>query len=475
MLFSAVVHIFLENHGILPEFHEVVGQFAFRHSQIAILQRIGFRRSGRRHGARIGQVFGDEFFGLVIPGRTRNDGGSGFFEAAARALQRPFFAAELADRGHDGIGLHLELLRHHLHIYVAQDGIGHDGHALHDIADHLRAADRIALRVLEQQLALVGDEIFLVLFDVLLDLDQGVALGEGVRVVFGRQQHHLHAQALLQHQVDAAQGGLDAGLVTVVDDGDLLGKALDQADLLHGQRGARRGHHVGDARLVHRDHVGVTFHQDALVGLGDAVLGLEDAVERAALVVDLALRAVDIFGDALVGLQGTAAEGDYAAADGVDREHDPVEEAVVELAAPLPFQAKTGSHEVFFLVAGLQGGGGKSQRARGGVAQAELADGLVGEFALAEVTQADGLAHFAVPQHVGIELLGIFAHHQQALIAHAAGDLLGRLLFLHDFDVVLLGQVAQGFPVTEVLVLHQEGDGIAGLAAGEALEDAFGG
>ena len=36
------------------------------------------------------------------------------------------------------------------------------------------------------------------------------------------------------------------------------------------------------------------------------------------------------------------------------------------------------------------------------------------------------------------------------------GDLLGRLLFLHDFDMVFFGQVAERLDIGQVLVFHQD-------------------
>ena len=54
-------------------------------------------------------------------------------------------------------------------------------------------------------------------------------------------------------------------------------------------------------------------------------------------------------------------------------------------------------------------------------------------------------------------------------------DLLGGDLFLLHLDVVSLCQPAERFGVREVLMLHDEVDGVAALAAAEALEDALGG
>ena len=47
--------------------------------------------------------------------------------------------------------------------------------------------------------------------------------------------------------------------------------------------------------------------------------------------------------------------------------------------------------------------------------------------------------------------------------------LLGRQLFFLDGNSVFAGQIAQGFGIAQLLVLHDEAHGISTLAAGEAL------
>ncbi len=474
---AAIVHILFKVHRVFPEFHQIVSQFALRDSQVFVADHIARRLHGYRPGIfaflrKVGRV---QFFRLrrllcpTLPGLSL------VLEAAARALQRLFLAPDRCDRGKHGVRLLVEFFGHQFHIDVAQDRIGYHSDALHDVTDNLGPAYRVALTLLEQQVALERDEILFILLDIFPDLDQGMALGKGVGIIFGRQLDHLHAETLLQHEIDTAQSRFNTSRVTIVNDCYLVSKALDQADLLHRERGAGRGHHIGDAGLVHRDYVGIAFHQDALVLPGNAVLGLEDTVEGPALVVNLALGAVHIFGNALVCLERASAKSDHAPADGVDREDDPVEETVVQFPGPFAFQTQARIDQVFFLVTVFQGFRAKGQRTGSGIAQAELADRLVAELAFMEVAQADSFPYLRVPEDVGIKLLGIVGHHQQALVAHAVGDFLGRLFFFDDFNMVFFRQIAQRLDIGQVLVLHQEGHGITGFAAGEAFEDALGG
>ena len=112
-------------------------------------------------------------------------------------------------------------------------------------------------------------------------------------------------------------------------------------------------------------------------------------------------------------------------------------------------------------------------RAGGRIAETELADGLVGEFSLVEIRKSDCPPLFVVPQHILEILLGKLGHHQQALMFETAGNLFRCLLLLYDFDMILLGQILERLGIGQVLVLHHERDGIAGLAACETLEDTF--
>ena len=73
------------------------------------------------------------------------------------------------------------------------------------------------------------------------------------------------------------------------------------------------------------------------------------------------------------------------------------------------------------------------------------------------------------------ELPGIFTHGQQAFAVLPGGYLFGRFFLFLYFDMIFLGQVAEGFRVRHVLVLHYKAHGAAGLAAAEALVDAPGG
>ena len=248
---------------------------------------------------------------------------------------------------------------------------------------------------------------------------------EGVGVVPVRQQHHADVHPLGQHHRDAAQGGVDARGVAVVHDGDVLRELLDQAHLLHRERGAAGGHDVGDAELVHHHHVHVALHQDAAVLPGDVALGEIDAQQVAALDVDLRLGRIDVFGR-IVRAERAAAERDHAPAHRVDREHHALAELVRQRAVVV-LHRQAGAQQVLILVAGGAGGVHQGRPPRRRPAQPPVLDRGILDAAGAEIGIAHGAA-FAVLELVGEELPGEFRHQQQALAALAPGNLFGGLL-----------------------------------------------
>ena len=80
---------------------------------------------------------------------------------------------------------------------------------------------------------------------------------------------------------------MDARLVAVVKQRDVVGKPPQHLDLVDAEGGARVGHHVLDACLVHGDDVGIALDHEDAVFLDDGLLGLKDAVELALLMVDV--------------------------------------------------------------------------------------------------------------------------------------------------------------------------------------------
>ena len=305
--------------------------------------------------------------------------------------------------------------------------------------------------------------------DEIAQFGRVVLAGERVGIVSVRQQHDPHVQAVFQDHVDPAQRGFDAGAVAVVDHRHVAREAADQPDLPVRQRGARRGDHVFDSGLVHRDDVRVTFDQDTAILLRDRPFGEIDSVQDVAFVVHLRFRRVQVFRDFLVGAHRPAAECGYASADPVDREHDPAAETVV-IAARLAFDRQSGADQELLFVAVGQRLPRKSVAAVGTVAESEFPDRGVREPAFAEIADADALSFGRVVQRPDEIVGGIRRDDHHALAVVVAAHLFGSLFAFGDLDAVFAGDVFQRFGIGHVFVFHHEGHGIASLAAAEALE-----
>ena len=125
------------------------------------------------------------------------------------------------------------------------------------------------------------------------------------------------------------QRRLLAGPVGVQREDNRRREPLELVRLLVGQGRAHQPHGALHAGLVHRDHVDVALaeHGEALARRGGArKVGRE---EVAALVVELAVGAVEVLG-ALFGLGSARAEAEHPAASVAQREGDPRAEAIVE-------------------------------------------------------------------------------------------------------------------------------------------------
>ncbi len=303
-----------------------------------------------------------------------------------------------------------------------------------------------------------------------------MAPGERIGVLGLGQQHDAHVHALLEDHVDTAQRRMDTRRIAVVDDRDVLRKAVQQAYLLRRERRTGRRDDVLDPGLVHRNDVGIALHHDGEVLLLDGFLGEIETVEFALLAVYLALGRILVLGDFLVGAERTAAERHDTARNIVDREHHPVVETVEERTVALALERQARREEEFLLVPGGQRVLGHLVALGRAETEAEFLNRGVGHAArLAEIGHADAHPLALVVQIVG-EVVGrptIERKHGFAVVV--APLLLGGELLLLDLDAVALGHHLERFGIGDVLVLHQERHGVAALAAAETLVDALGG
>lgn len=263
---------------------------------------------------------------------------------------------------------------------------------------------------------------------------------------------------------------MDTRRVSVVNDRDVFRKTVQQAYLLGRERCPGRRNDVLDTRLVHRNHIGIAFDHDGEVELLDRLLGEIESVQLTFLAVYLALGRILVLGNGLVGTQRTAAESDDAPRNVMYGENHPVAEAVVERTVALAFERKAGRDQELLFISRRQRILRHPVATRGAEPEAELLDRGVGHAALlAEIGHTHAHALGLVVQVVG-EIIGrpaVEREHRFAVVV-AAYLFLGHLLLL-DLDAVSFGHHLQGFGIGDVLVLHQERDGIAAFAAAEAF------
>ena len=119
--------------------------------------------------------------------------------------------------------------------------------------------------------------------------------GETVRVITVREKEHLYVHLFFKQHIGTSQRSMNTRIIAVIEKNDVTGKAVQQSNLMHAQRRTRVGHYIFDATLMHRDNIGVSFHHKDTILLGYRLLGLIESIEFAFLMIDNAIRRVDIF------------------------------------------------------------------------------------------------------------------------------------------------------------------------------------
>ena len=234
----------------------------------------------------------------------------------------------------DDVRLNLEAAGYGFHVNLPFDGVRNLRYRIGNLINQVGFLERVVSRFREHEVCLEDNAVLLLLLDECLNLFQRMLAGEGVRIVTVRKEHHARIHAFPEDEADGADGGMQAGFIAIVHDGDILGELADEPDLLLRERRSAGGYHVGDAHLVHHHHVHVALYQDASVRLGDLALGEVDAQQVAALDVDFRFRRVDVLGR-VVRFERAAAIGDDTSAHGMDGKHHALAEFIDQLAIVL--------------------------------------------------------------------------------------------------------------------------------------------
>ncbi len=144
---------------------------------------------------------------------------------------------------------------------------------------------------------------------------------------------------------------------------------------------------------MHRDDVGIPFHQEAIVVLANGVLRLVQSVEHLTLMVDLRFRGVDVFGLVWLLSEHARTKSNDLPRDVVHRKNDPAAKTVIGGSIVL-FYHQPGLYQKFFVVPFLNGFIAEFLPAIERIAQLKFFQRTVVEAALAEVAQSDSPALF---------------------------------------------------------------------------------
>ena len=233
-------------------------------------------------------------------------------------------------------------------------------------------------------------------------------------------------------------------------------------------RGTQRCHRLGDPELEQRDHVHVALDHDQPLDLLVGLAYLPQAVQFAALVEQRGLGGVEVLG-AVVLLEHAAAEGDHPATAVEDREHHPVAELVVDVAA---------------VVLGEQAGAVEQLHpplvlaqciAQAAVAIRRVADLEARAVLFIHATAIQVAAGLVAALQVALEELRGRLKRRVQLAAVVL--LLGaaRVLAARHFHASALGQFIHRVEEFEAVVVHQEADRGAMRATTEAVIELLGG
>ena len=133
---------------------------------------------------------------------------------------------------------------------------------------------------------------------------------------------------------------------------------------------------------MHRQHICISLHEEALVLVDDAAFGLEQPVKLVAFLIDYRLRGIDVLCP-VVFFQRPASEGYHFSCDVKHGKHHAPFEAVV--IAALVVHAQPGLHRIFriesVLLDGIVEGGAVVHR----IAEMEFLDYVVVESAFVEI------------------------------------------------------------------------------------------
>ena len=264
-----------------------------------------------------------------------------------------------------------------------------------------------------------------------------------------------------------------AGLVRVEGEDDVLGEALERAQVLETERRPARRDGRLDPGLVERDHVGVPLNDQTPAGFHDLALRAVERVEHLGLLVDRALGRVQVLRP-ILGAHLARAERDRVAGEVVDREHHASAETV-DQPAVLAARAQAGVGDLLLGKSFPLEVGHESVPLREREADLEQLQGLFGEPSLLQEVGARVGCFRRALQRLVVVSRSLAVRIHEARAAAVRGPVgVGKLLVM-EIHTGHLREPLDRFHERQVLDLLDEPDGVAAFAAAEAVPEAFGG
>ncbi|MNP09559.1 hypothetical protein D3C76_1016710 [compost metagenome] len=230
--------------------------------------------------------------------------------------------------------------------------------------------------------------------------------------------------------------------------------------------GAQGRDGIAQALLGEGDDVHVALDDDDFVEVAVVLARFVQAVEFLAFMEDRGFRRVEVLG--LVVAQHPATKRDDAPATVADREHHAITKAVVALAGFSVFDQQAGIDHGFL----LQGVAAQVLEqvvpARWRKTEAEVPGDFTGQPATFEVVHG-GFARRMAFQGLAIEIGGGRKQRVQRRIGGLARLVRAPAFFPGDFHPGGLGQFFDSLGEVQVVVVHDEAEGIAASAAAEAV------
>ena len=313
---------------------------------------------------------------------------------------------------------------------------------------------------------------------VLLD---AVFADEAVWVEAAFERDDLYLEVLFGEESDGFFCGCGTSGVGIEVDDDAFGEAAEKANLHLGEGSAGRSKDTFDSCHVDGDAVHLTFNEKCKAQGADVCFGFVEIEEDVAFAVERGLGGVEILRDGtaffVFGVERTCGEGDGFALLVGDGEGDAFAKACVKLALAtvallLCAEEAAGAEDFLWEVFGQLFA--HVVEVVGGVADAELCDGVGVDAAAGEVFAGTGcFGGF----ECGFEVLrgGFVNVDELAADAGFAGFFGSAELALWERDSALGGNDANGFGEADVFKLHDEGEDVAFFVAAEAVEVVVGG